>query len=285
MRLSTSILSSFARPLAVPFLMLIASASACGVSQDDASLRLPSDTDVSELTAADNTVERTIVPFTLLSADIGSAGQTETRRVFTSDADYRAYFGQPAPAEVNFASDWVFFYSAGGRPTGGYSANLSSITRAGADVNILTSLTSPGTSCVSTQATTKPYVLAKLGRLGGPTSVHYFRADRVRDCRLENPCAAVLCPTGHRCVAQEVQCIKEPCDPQPSCVPIEKEVTCGGFAGRACPGAGVCNDDPRDTCDPRTGGRDCSGVCACPAVALCKTGHWDGSPAVCSCVP
>jgi len=61
---------------------------------------------------------------------------------------------------------------------------------------------------------------------------------------------------------------------------------CGGIAGRACPGAGRCVDDPSDSCDPDHGGADCGGVCACNAEGLCIEGNrWDHSPEVCDCVP
>lgn len=36
---------------------------------------------------------------------------------------------------------------------------------------------------------------------------------------------------------------------------------CGGIAGLPCPKGKVCVDDPSDSCDPATGGRDCSGMC------------------------
>ena len=36
---------------------------------------------------------------------------------------------------------------------------------------------------------------------------------------------------------------------------------CGGIAGILCPKGFVCVDDPRDDCDPRHGGADCSGIC------------------------
>jgi len=40
---------------------------------------------------------------------------------------------------------------------------------------------------------------------------------------------------------------------------------CGGFAGLECPNPNqICVDDPRDNCDPKTGGRDCIGVCRGP---------------------
>ena len=36
---------------------------------------------------------------------------------------------------------------------------------------------------------------------------------------------------------------------------------CGGIAGIPCPAGFVCVDDPRDSCDPMTGGADCGGIC------------------------
>jgi hypothetical protein len=36
---------------------------------------------------------------------------------------------------------------------------------------------------------------------------------------------------------------------------------CGGIAGIPCPEGFVCVDDPRDDCNPKTGGRDCGGIC------------------------
>jgi hypothetical protein len=39
---------------------------------------------------------------------------------------------------------------------------------------------------------------------------------------------------------------------------------CGGIAGLRCPSGLTCEDDPNDSCDPRTGGADCSGICVAP---------------------
>ena len=36
---------------------------------------------------------------------------------------------------------------------------------------------------------------------------------------------------------------------------------CGGMAGFPCPDGFECVDDPSDSCDPATGGADCSGIC------------------------
>ncbi|KAH7073298.1 hypothetical protein FB567DRAFT_597612 [Paraphoma chrysanthemicola] len=52
------------------------------------------------------------------------------------------------------------------------------------------------------------------------------------------------------------------CDGLGICV---KEKMCGGFAGFPCEEKGqVCHDDPRDECDPKTGGADCGGLCVTP---------------------
>lgn len=89
------------------------------------------------------------------------------------------------------------------------------------------------------------------------------------------------CEVGTHCALVEVQCIRAPCPPQPECV---ESPQCGGFAAFACPGAGTCEDDPRDDCDPQKGGADCSGICTCPVREVCQNGQvWNGSPEVCAC--
>ena len=66
----------------------------------------------------------------------------------------------------------------------------------------------------------------------------------------------------------------------------EARPICGGLGGLQCPKPSVCVDDPSDSCDPRQGDADCTGICICKATALCPPGtHWDASPAVCACVP
>lgn len=90
-------------------------------------------------------------------------------------------------------------------------------------------------------------------------------------CPPEDPCALVRCAAGTTCVAGQ-------------CLPGEL-VTCGGFAGIPCPGVGVCVDDPRDRCRPRTGGADCGGLCTCVQNLACTIGtRFDASPGVCACV-
>lgn len=56
------------------------------------------------------------------------------------------------------------------------------------------------------------------------------------------------------------------CDALGICV---KNEMCGGFMGLPCKDkTQVCLDDPRDECDPKTGGADCAGVCVWPHRSL-----------------
>jgi hypothetical protein len=88
-------------------------------------------------------------------------------------------------------------------------------------------------------------------------------------------CAAVLCPVWTRCVESggTARC-------------VAYGPACGGKAGTDCPGAGTCEDDPTDDCDPGRGKKKCPSVCQCNAIGLCVEGYrWESSPFVCGCVP
>jgi len=53
---------------------------------------------------------------------------------------------------------------------------------------------------------------------------------------------------------------------------------CGGIAGIACDNEQVCVDDPSDTCDPLTGGADCSGICVVEIKSSVKTSSQESNP-------
>lgn len=48
--------------------------------------------------------------------------------------------------------------------------------------------------------------------------------------------------------------------------PEDKFPACGGIAGLSWPDSLICIDDPNDSCAPKNGGADCSGICVTPAV-------------------
>lgn len=124
----------------------------------------------------------TLIPFT---DDIGLAGQKEVAKVFTSASAYSQYFGHAAPRMVDWAHDWVVFYSAGERNTGGYAATIAEVTtsQTGRTLKVETALSSPGPNCLVTQAFTHPYALAKFKRPAPrPEFVHVAKTYATNDC-------------------------------------------------------------------------------------------------------
>lgn len=61
-----------------------------------------------------------------------------------------------------------------------------------------------------------------------------------------NACAAAASGVS---IDHDGECAKQP--PQ----------MCGGIANIQCPEGQTCVDDPKDDCDPKKGGADCSGIC------------------------
>ena len=97
--------------------------------------------------------------------------------------------------------------------------------------------------------------------------------EEAADCRIFSDycdgCACLALPVDAPdpvCAGNLVSCLVDPClgaaavcGPTGSCIPTSE--FCGGFAGVPCPEGLVCVDDPRDECDPQTGGADCNGLC------------------------
>jgi hypothetical protein len=102
-----------------------------------------------------------------------------------------------------------------------------------------------------------------------------------------NESCGICTPRGGACTKQF--CVPQPADAgtpdagKPDAGATHAK-TCGGFAGIACPGLGLCEDDKGDDCDPRRGGADCGGICTCEAKAKCRAGQtWNASPDACRC--
>jgi len=213
------------------------------------------------------------ITFTTFTDDVGDQAATETRTLIRNARGYQALFGHAPPAAVDFSREWVMFYAAGTKATGGYDASFLVLLRSGPRLLAVTQLISPGAACTVTQAVTTPHVFIKFPAQSG-TTAQFYKNDSIDDC-VPNLCAAVTCPAGNACDPTTGQC-----------VPNTTPVPCGGLTGAGCPGQGTCTDDPRDGCDPQKGGADCGGVCTCVQNQACaKDAQFDSSPAVCACVP
>jgi hypothetical protein len=226
----------------------------------------------------------TAVPFQIFSDDVSAVSAKETRALIRTAQGYVSFFGHAPPAGVDFSTDWVIFYAAGTKPTGGYDVSIASLTRAGSELVAVTSLVSPGPNCIEPQIVTTPNVLIKLAAQTG-ASIQFFKNDSVNNCGTDNPCAAVLCPVGTTCVVEAVVCVAAPCPPRGVCVPVTPPQSCGGFVGAQCPGSGQCVDDPSDSCDPNHGGADCPGICKCLPTPCPSNAPFNPDPSVCACVP
>ena len=235
-----------------------------------------SDVDVQQVNgdvsaAAAPPVTASTIAFQEFSDDVGDRAAIETRTLIRTARGYQSFFGHAPPASVDFSREWVIFYAAGTRPTGGFDASVLALLRSDHTLIAITQLVSPGAGCVVTQALTNPHVLVKFPAQPG-TSASFFKQDRTQGCPSDT-CAAVQCAAGSACDPATGKCSPGP-------------VRCGGIAGIGCPGMGRCLDDPSDSCDPSAGGADCGGICTCIENVACTTdSKFDNSPAVCACVP
>jgi hypothetical protein len=191
--------------------VLLLSFSACVVSEEDELHAELSDDAIADAGKADHLT----IAFRELddARGIGDRGEVETRVVLTSRAAYASYFGHAAPAGLDFAREWVFFYSAGTRNTGGYEATVASISRSqnGRTLYLETHLRSPGASCLVTFAFSKPHALVAFRRPASrPTAARAFHTDETRAC---DPCDGL---TGSECDATP-GCghVVEGCNPAP----------------------------------------------------------------------
>lgn len=293
-----------------------ASFASSGCATEDEEGILPEESATAELSAdPEAKADRPSISFTTFNDTLPGNGIGEVRKLFTTAASYRSYFGHSAPASVNFAAgDWVMLYDAGRKNSGGYAATIQNIRRSdsGLTIKVTTRLSSPGEGCPVTLALTRPYVLA---RFRAPTVprinwVQYHRDDvRAPSCVPASACATVRCASGFHCEEVQIQCITTPCNPIAECVP---NVTCANVrcaAGTTCvqegatprcvpqltcatvlcaPGTTCNDDDGTPSCDPIPGGcasnADCtlydqycpSNPCACEVL-----GH-NQRPATCS---
>lgn len=196
----------------------------------------------------------------------------ETRRVFTTAASYRAFFGAGAPA-VDFSREWVALYAAGVQRTGGYVASVTHVRPSGTGLTlkVTTRLESPGASCIVTQALTRPAAVVAFAIPSPRTGyVRYYRDDTTRDCNAPS-CDTVRCTANTHCEVRAVQCVRAPCPAVAGCYP---NVTCANL--RCAAGSHCVEGDGGARCDVDPGAcladSDCllydnyCGGCACNAL-------------------
>ena len=176
----------------------------------------------------------TSLSFTAFNDDVGKRAALETRALITSPAGYQAYFGHAAPSGVDLEHEWVIFYAAGAKPTGGYRAGIEAIDVVGDSLQIVTSLEQPG-KCPAAQVATAPTVLVKLAAQR-TRNVVFQQNDTVALCDdPTSPCAAILCGPNQECVVL----LSNP--PQARCQDISKPNACTSRSD--CPKGLICSTE------------------------------------------
>jgi hypothetical protein len=89
--------------------------------------------------------------------------------------------GGAPPPTVDFERDMVIVVALGQRPTGGYEIEVSQVVRADTLLTVTVTETTPGRSCMTTQAFTAPAVAVRVPRFVG--QVRFSEVQRTRECR------------------------------------------------------------------------------------------------------
>ena len=271
-------------------LTLLAASSLAACSGVDDPGVLPEESGVIAVAADDSKADQSSVSFSVIT-DSNNTKHTAARKTFTTRSAFKTYFGHDAPAAVDFSKEWVVYYNAGTRATGGYAASIDSIRDVSGTLRVTTALSSPGTGCIVNQLVTYPSVMVKLARQGSVT-VQYRAHDTARDCSMPScPPNTKFCMQGHHYDGTPgvCGCVPDACPPN-------TKACLGGHHYDGTPG--VCGCVP-DACAPNT--KFCTlghhydgtpGVCGCvpdacaPNTKACLVGnHYDGTPGVCTCVP
>jgi hypothetical protein len=98
-------------------------------------------------------------------ADPSVADQKIVKLLETKD-EFEQFFGQSAPASVDFSKSDVVFFSNGTWPSGGYRARITSLSFEWTSnkLDVDTDFISPGDGCFRTMAFTSPSHLVKFDK-------------------------------------------------------------------------------------------------------------------------
>ena len=108
------------------------------------------------------------VPFEAMSGVVLPTAVTsvESLLLLTSDAEFEAQLGVPAPATLDFDTHWALLYSAGALPVPGHVASIHEIANLGGTLLVTTALQLPGADCNTLDLALPTWTLVALPHTG-----------------------------------------------------------------------------------------------------------------------
>jgi PrcB C-terminal len=117
-----------------------------------------------------------------------SGFQEPARLVITDDQAWASAWatlmqpspGASGPPHIDFSAQMVLLAAMGGRNTGGYSIDMTEAASTADTLYVSVLETSPGTSCITTDALTSPVALTRVVRFDG--EVKFLENAKTIDC-------------------------------------------------------------------------------------------------------
>ena len=173
------------RTRSIAYFLSVSLAAACGPTELGSG-DLPFEDGAEGIGKADhNSLEITPVVASIDNDVLTRGGKA----ILTSADSWEEYMGSPAPADVDFDREWVAFYGAGIRNTGGYSAEILAVHNLPVlgGLVVETRHQSPGFDCIVTQAFTWPHAVVKFDiPEPTPTWATSDHTDETRRCGPDN---------------------------------------------------------------------------------------------------
>lgn len=200
------------------FALIVPTITACTeLADDEIELAEPGDS------AGPDKADEATLALTPLDVGVPRDAQTERVVIIKSKTRWREVFGSAAPASINFSRQWVALYTAGAHGSEGHRAAVSKVrlSASGKTLTVVTSLESPGESCVLTRGITTPFAVVAFAKPRvAPTSVRYSAQHSTYSCDAEAACSQVDQVTtyspsgdGRECATVSEVCISatQPC--------------------------------------------------------------------------
>ncbi len=133
--------------------------------------------------------EEIIIPFAVIHTGVYSAIGDKREVVIKNNEDYQKLMAEvynnldqmPQIPDVDFSKNYVVAMFMGSRNTGGYTLKFDKVIKRADDLTVSAYETSPGKTCIVTEAISQPYEIIKIPRI--EKKVKFIRKQKVNECQ------------------------------------------------------------------------------------------------------